>query len=265
MGGIPISVDYDHLYEAVLQQRLREIPQGQRDAAGSPNRRGQLNLDAPDGHAPHDAFTYLRGHAEVFRAVYERAGHVPPRKGERLLVVDIGAGAATVAVALADAVGKGTRRRIDYVAFEPHPMMRRLGERVLGHLDAQFRSARYIESLDDIDLAEVDRLLFTFSYVSHQDAVTGADVGQWASVIGHAVRRVGRAVELIYTTVSRDGGRLAELGRRLDDDGVSRKPERIRVRVKRRYPVRDFDSNRVQWDVQCANWQVRSEHWIMRR
>jgi len=144
-------------------------------------------------------------------------------------------------------------------------MMRRLGERVLGHLDAQFRSARYIESLDDIDLAEVDRLLFTFSYVSHQDAVTGADVGQWASVIGHAVRRVGRAVELIYTTVSRDGGRLAELGRRLDDDGVSRKPERIRVRVKRRYPVRDFDSNRVQWDVQCANWQVRSEHWIMRR
>ena len=259
-----MSVDWDDLYEVVIRQRLGEVPQGQRDAASSPDRRGQLNPDAPDGHALHDVFTYLRGHAEVFRAVYEKAGHVSPRKRERLLVVDIGAGAATVAVALADAVGKGTRRRIDYLAYDPHPMMRRLGERMLEHLDAQFRSARYIESLDDIDLTEADRLLFTFSYVSHQDAVTCADVRGWASLIGHAVRRVDRAVDLIYTTVSRPGGRLAELGHRLDQAGVSRKPERITVRVNRRYPVRVFDSDRVQWDVQGAIWQVQSERWVMR-
>ena len=144
-------------------------------------------------------------------------------------------------------------------------MMRRLGERVLNHLDAQFRSATYIESLDDIDLSGVDRLLFTFSYVSHQDAVTTADVDHWASLIGNAVRKVDRAVELIYTTVSLSGGRLPELGQKLDQAGVSRKVNRITVRVKRQYPLRISDSNRVQWDDQSANWQVQSEHWVMRK
>ena len=135
-----MSVDYDHLYEEVIQQQWREISQAQRDAASSPDRRGQLNPDEPDGHALHDAFTYQRGHAEVFRAV-----------------------------------------------------------------------------------------------------------------------------ELIYTTVSLSGGRLPELGQKLDQAGVSRKAKRITVRVKRRYPSRISDSNRVQWDDQSANWQVQSEHWVMRK
>ena len=179
--------------------------------------------------------------------------------------MDIGAGAATVAVALTDAVGKGTRQRIDYLAYDPHSMMRRLGKQVLDHLDAQFRSAKYIESLDDIDLSEVDRLLFAFSYVSHQDAVTSADVDQWASLIGEAVREVDRAVELIYTTVRLSGGRLPELGEKLDQAGVLRNAEPITVRVKRRFPLRDPDSNGVHWDAQDANWQVQAEHWVMRK
>lgn len=260
-----MSVDYDYLYEAVVQRQWREISEEHRDVANIPDRRGQLGPGDPDGRAVHDAFTFLRGHAEVFRAAYKKAKHVSPRKRERLLVMDIGAGAATVAVGLTDAVGKGTRQRIDYLAYDPHSMMRRLGEQVLDHLDAQFRSAKHIESLDDIDLSEADRLLFAFSYVSHQDAVTSADVDQWASLIGEAVREVDRAVELIYTTASLSGGRLPELGEKLDQAGVSRKAEPITVRVKRRFPLRLADSNGVQWDAHDANWQVQAEHWVMKK
>lgn len=260
-----MSVDYDRLYEAIVLEQWRELPQESRDAARSSERRGQLSPDAPDGHALHDSFTYQRGHAEVFRAVYKKAGHISPRKHDRLLVVDIGAGAATVAVGLADAVGKGTRRRIDYLAYDPHPMMRRLGMRVLDDLDAQFRSASYVDSLSEIDLSNVDRLLFTFSYVSHQDAVTSDDVDRWASLIGNAVHELNRAVELIYTTPNLSGGRLPELGQKLDQAGISRKAERVTVRVKRRYPSRASDSDRVQWDTHSANWQVQAEHWVMRK
>ena len=71
-----------------------------RNAAKSPQRQGQLAPDAPDPYALCDSFHYQRGHADVFREVYTEACSSPPRKGERLLVVDIGAGAATVAVGL---------------------------------------------------------------------------------------------------------------------------------------------------------------------
>ena len=80
-----MSVDYDHLHEAVVQQQGRETSEEHRDAANFPNRRGQLNSDDPDSHAIHDTFTFLRGHAEVFRAAYRKAQHVSPRKRERLL------------------------------------------------------------------------------------------------------------------------------------------------------------------------------------
>ncbi len=257
-----MPVDYDGLYEDVFRQQWRELSQQQRDDAQSSNRRGQLEPGAPDAHAVHDVFFYLRGHAEVFRAVYRGAGHVPPRKRERLMVVDVGAGAATVAVALTDAVGKGTRGRIDYLAYDPHPMMRRIGECVLGHLDAQFRSARYISSLDGIDFSGVDRLLFAFSYVSHQSAVTDADVDLWASLIGGAVRASSRAVELIYTTASLSGGRLSELGERLDCAGISRGVTPVSVQVKKRFPMPGPDD--VGWTASGGNWKVRSEHWVMR-
>ena len=56
------------------------------------------------------------------------------------------------------------------------------------------------ESLEDVDFAEVDRLLFTFSYVAHQRSVAPAHIDAWASVIKRAVGEVDRAVELIYTT-----------------------------------------------------------------
>ncbi|MCQ3808262.1 MAG: hypothetical protein OXB92_09465 [Acidimicrobiaceae bacterium] len=135
------------------------------------------------------------------------------------MVVDIGAGAATVAVALSEALGRSKRKRIDYLAFDPHPMMRKLGKRVLKHLDAGFRSAKYIQSLDEDDFTDTDRLLFTFSYVAHQDAVTQDDIDEWASLTKRAVYEVDGDVELIYTTIynaaSARKGTLPDLRRKL--------------------------------------------------
>ena len=200
--------------------------------------------------------------------MYEKARHSPPKKGERLLVVDIGAGAATVAVGLAETLSRSKRQRVDYRAFDPHPMMQELGRQILGHLGADFRSADYIDSLEDVGFADVDRLLFTFGYVAHQDAVTPADVGSWASVIKRAVGEVDRAVDLIYTTIYTTAypsrGALFYLKQMLKEANVLKKKHTIDVQVRRRYPLPTRGDGPIRWDKQTKRWYVRAEHWILR-
>ena len=230
-----------------------------------PDRQGRLAPDDPDSYALYDSYSYQRGHADVFREVYNKAPHSPPNKHERLLVVDIGAGAATVAVALGEALGRGKRKRIDYLAFDPNPAMRKLGKRILGHLGADFRSAKYIKSLKKVDFTGTDRLLFTFSYVSHQDAVTQADIDEWASHIQRAVKEVNRTVELIYTTANLSGGALFHLKRRLQRAEIIRKHKPVRVKVRRRFPGHVGSGGRICWDEQSNLWKLQAEHWILRK
>ena len=97
-----VEVDYDQAFTEVIWSRWNKLPEKHKDAATRPDRQGQLEPDAPDSCALYDTFNYQRGHADVFRKAYKQALHSPPKKGERLLVVDIGAGAATVAVALGE-------------------------------------------------------------------------------------------------------------------------------------------------------------------
>ena len=259
-----MAVDYDRAFAEVIASRWSKTPDEQRNAAEFPSRRGQLAPDAPDTHALCDSFYYQRGHADVFREVYKKARHSPPRKGERLLVVDIGAGAATVAVGLGEALKRSKRQRIDYRAFDPNPMMRELGRQILGHLGADLRSADYIDSLEDVDFADIDRLLFTFSYVAHQETVTPADKGSWASVIKQAVGEVDRAVELIYTTADLSGGALLDLERMLKEANVLEKQHPIDVQVRRRFPDPSRGDGPIGWDKQTKLWDVRAEHWILR-
>lgn len=259
-----MAVDYDRAFAKVIVSRWSETPDGQRNAAEFPRRQGQLAPDAPDSYALRDSFYYQRGHADVFREVYKKARHAPPRKGERLLVVDIGAGAATVAVGLGEALKRKKRQRVDYRAFDPNPMMRELGRQILRHLGADFRSADYVESLEDVDFAEVDRLLFTFSYVAHQDTVTPVHIDAWASVIKRAVGEVDRAVELIYTTADLSGGALFDLEQMLKKARVLKKQHRIDVRVRRRFPGPTRRDGPIFWDEQPQRWGVRAEHWILR-
>lgn len=255
-------MDYDRAFAEVIVSRWNETPSEQRNAAAG--RRGQLAPDAPDSHALRDSFYYQRGHADVFREVYKKARHPPPRKGERLLVVDVGAGAATVAVGLGEALKRNKRQRVDYRAFDLNPMMREIGRQILGHLGADFRSADYIDSLEDIDFMDIDRLLFTFSYVAHQEAVTSAHIDSWASVIKRAVSEVDRAVELIYTTANLSGGALLDLEQMLKEANVLKKQHPIDVQVRRRFPGPAHGRGRICWDEKTQLWDVRAEHWILR-
>ena len=259
-----MAVDYDRAFAEVIVSRWSETPDEQRNAAAAPQRRGQLAPDAPHSHALHDAFYYQRGHADVFREVFKKARHSPPRKGERLLVVDIGAGAATVAVGLGEALKRSKRQRVDYRAFDPNPMMRELGRQILGHLGAGFRSADYVESLADVDFTDIDRLLFTFSYVAHQDTVAPAHIDSWTSVIKRAVGEVDRAVELIYTTANLSGGALLDLEQMLKEANVLKKQHPIDVQVRRRFPNATGGDGPICWDEQHQMWDVRAEHWILR-
>ncbi len=259
-----MAVDYDRAFAEVIVSRWSETPDEQRNAAESPSRRGQLAPDAPDSYALRDSFRYQRGHADVFREVYKKARHAPPRKGERLSVVDIGAGAATVAVGLGEALKRKKRQRVDYRAFDPNPMMRELGRQILRHLGAGFGSADYVESLEDVDFAEVDRLLFTFSYVAHQRSVAPAHIGSWASVIKRAVGEVDRAVDLIYTTADLSGGALFDLEQMLKKARVLKKQHPIDVQVRRRFPGPTGGDGPIHWDEQTKLWDVRAEHWILR-
>ena len=81
------------------------------------------------------------------------------------MVVDIGAGAATVAVALARlSAEQAPTDRLS--ALQPAPNDAKTRAANLKHLDADFRSAKYFKSLEDVDFTDTDRLLFTFSYVA---------------------------------------------------------------------------------------------------
>ena len=258
-----VAVDYDRAFGKVILRRLKDTPDKQRNRAAIPKRHGQLAPDASGSFALLDTYSYQRGHADVFREVYKEAPHSPPTEGERLLVVDIGAGAATVAVALGEALKRKKRKRVDYLAFDPHPKMQRLGKQILKHLDAGFNSAKYVTSLEDVDFTDADRVLFAFSYVVHQGAVTPADVQEWASLIKRAVIEVDQDVELIYTTAKRRKGVHHALRRALDHANVLKDEQDIDVQVPMRYPDPDSSEGQICWDEKNSCWKVRAEHWIL--
>lgn len=266
-----MAVDYDRAFAEVILSRWNKTPRDQKVAAKSSDRHGQLKPDAPDSYALYDSYRYQRGHADVFREVYKKATRSPPKKGERLLVVDIGAGAATVAVALGEALKRSRRHGIDYLAFDPNRMMRKLGKQILKHLDAEFRSAKYVRSLDDVVFTGTDRLLFTFSYVAHQDAVSQTDIDEWANLIKRAVDEVDRKVELIYCTISRgdhapptlDDSALLTLSEMLMEAKILREQHPIDVQVQRRFPGSSRSDGQICWNKQNFSWKVHAEHWIL--
>ena len=180
------------------------------------------------------------------------------------MVVDIGAGAATVAVGLGEALKRSKRQRVDYRAFDPNRMMRELGREILGHLGADFRSADYLDSLEDVDFTDIDRLLFTFSYVAHQETVESTHIASWASVIKRAVGEVDRAVELIYTTADISGNKFLDLEWMLKQANVLKKQNPIDVQVRRRFPGPTRGDGPIWWNEQSRLWDVRAEHWILR-
>ena len=258
-----MAVDYDRAFAEIILPRWTETPDEQKSDAKFPDRQGQLKQDAPRSFALYDTFNYQRGHIDVFREAYKQAPHSPPKKGERLLVVDIGAGAATVAVALGEALKRHKREKVDYLAFDPNRMMRKLGKQILEHLDAGFGSAKYIRSLEGLDFTGTDRLLFTLSYVAHQDAVSRADIDEWVNLIKRAVDEVDREVELIYTTVNLSDGAHLALKRKLRQAKILRKLRPIDVQVRMRYPRPTLTDGQISWKEYSRQWKVQAGHWTL--
>lgn len=259
-----MAVDYDEVHRTVIRPRWHAVPDQDKHGARFPNRRGQLQPDAPEAHALYDTFTYQPGHVDVFRGAYEASPHSPPTRGDRLMIVDVGAGAGTVAAAVGEALGRSKRSRIGYRAVEPNRTMRKLGTRVLRHLDAGFNSAKYARSLDNIDFEDEQRLLFTFSYVSHQHAVDSADVDQWTIAIERAMSDANGNVEVLYTTaeLSREGY-LPLLHERLSEKGILVRRAPVPVEVPRRYPLLGSTARDARWDNQDILWDVEAEHWTL--
>ena len=264
LGACDVGVDYDRAFAKVIHRRWNDTPDEQRIEAESTKRRGQLAPDASGSSALLDTYNYQRGHADVFKKAYKESPHTPPRMGQRLLVVDIGAGAATVAVALREALGLRQRQRVDYVAFHPNPMMRKLGWRILQHLHARFNSAEYVASLEEVDLIDVDRVLFTFSYVVHQRTIAPAHIEGWVRIIKRALVEANKAVELIYTTAGNfEGGAHIHLKQMLKEAKIHRKPRTIEAQVRRRFPESVSSDGRIIWEVQRSMWDVDAEHWTL--
>ena len=260
---IDVAVNYDKAFAKEILRRWYKISQADRIAANR-ERRGHLDPDDPSSFALYDCLNYQRGHADVFREVYKKTSQSPPRKGERLLVVDIGSGAATVGVALAEALKRKQCQRLDYLAFDPHPMMRKLGKRILKRCGTRFHAAKYVTSLESIDFAGTDRLLFTFSYVVHQRAVTDDDTEQWATLIRRSVSEVDQDVELIFTTANRSGGAFGGFKQKLEATKTLREWKRVDVRVKKTRFLESSDGDgQIHWYETGGFWKVMAEHWIL--
>ena len=258
-----MTVEYKSAFEKVILSRWNATPDEQKIDAQFPDRHGQLMPDDPDSYALYDTYNYQRGHVDVFYEAYRQAPHTPPEKGENLLVVDIGAGAATVAVALGKAFKRRERERVDYRAFDTHPEMQQLGKRILRHLGAGFNSAEYVASLEDVDFADADRVLFTFSYVAHQYAVDRIHILQWALLIRRAVVEVERPVELIYTTATLSDGAHLTLEQLLAHANILGEQNLMNVQVPMRYPQPTPSDGQISWKEYSRRWQVQAGHWTL--
>ena len=259
-----MSVDFDGAFIDSVFRRWEKLSPEQQEKA-STDRHGQLRPVDPDTWALYDTKRYQRGHVDVFRAVYEKSHH-PPKGGERLLVVDIGSGAATVAVALSEMLEPEQRTRIDYRAFDPHPTMRKMGEQILEKLNAGFGSVIFCELPEEVfDFVPADRLLLTFSYVAHQDSVKRSDVAKWAQHIKRAIGKVKFPVELIYTTadIPEKPDRLKELKLELRKAGIEISSTPVDVAVKQRSFGCVKRNGKVGWNQINAEWKTIAEHWVL--
>ena len=219
--------DYDRAFVQVVEAAWREARESDPATAYEavfPDRRGQLDRSDPDEFALHDTYAYQRHHADACGRALEYAGIESPRPERPLVVVDIGAGACTVAVAL----GKKWMQELPnvyYYAIEPHSMMRALGMQLLDELDWPFGHVQVVEKTDELldsvnscapERIDSARLIVTFNYVMQQSSVGQDTVSESAGLLHRLVARKFDVELLIVTARTSDlddstGALLSEL------------------------------------------------------
>ena len=206
-GGL---TDYDRAFVQVVEAAWREACESDPEAAESavlPKRQGQLDPSDPDEFALRDTYAYQRHHADACGQALQYAEIESPRPERPFVVVDVGAGACTVAVALGEKWMQELPN-VYYYAVEPHSMMRALGMQLLGALDWPFGHVQVVETMDELlDPANsrapgrIDsaRLMATFNYVMQQGSVGQDTLSESAGLLHHLVARKS-AIELLIVT-----------------------------------------------------------------
>ena len=202
--------DYDRAFVQVVEAAWREACESDPAAATNailPKRHGQLDPSDPDEFALHDTYAYQRHHADACGQALQYAGIDSPRTERPLVVVDIGAGACAVAVALGEKWMQELSN-VYYYAIEPHSMMRALGMQLLGALDWPFGHVLVVNKMDKLlepanscapERFESARLMATFNYVMQQRSVGQDTVSESAGLLHHLVARKS-TVELLIVT-----------------------------------------------------------------
>ena len=202
-------------------------------------RKGDLSSgDGPEA-ALADTRNFQRFHADAFKEALRISPVTAP--DAPLAVVDIGAGACTVAVAMSEHWGESVEN-VRYHAVEPHPTMNRLGTAILSEGGWEGQLVEQVESLDDLSDHGELRLLVTLSYVVHQSNVTEEDVSALADFIADQTDQMERGTEVLTTTaISRNPlmqqrFRTPLLRSQLEDRGVQVEEAEESLRLRARYP-----------------------------
>ena len=172
-----MSVDFDGAFIDSVFRRWEKLSPEQQEKA-STDRHGQLRPVDPDTWALYDTKRYQRGHVDVFRAVYEKSHH-PPKGGERLLVVDIGSGAATVAVALSEMLEPEQRTRL-IIEHSTRTHNAKNGGADIEKLNL-LRFVIICELPEEVLTSYQRWTVVDFSYVAHQVRSKRSDVARWHS------------------------------------------------------------------------------------
>jgi hypothetical protein len=189
--------DYDRVFDLVIRDRWEALQESDRDNADRSGRGRRGNLSPSDDAITvlTDVYKYQRSHIDAF--VKAMAAVEIARPTDAVDVVDIGAGANTVAIAMSEHWAEAASH-VQYRPVEPNPHMRRYGSELLrvggwsGCFDNWFADVSELPVLSEL------RLLVTLSYLVHQPTVTDGDVADWAEFIASSAEDM--ELEVLLTT-----------------------------------------------------------------
>ena len=264
----PTAAAYDSAFETVVKRAWKALSQEDRERTSS--RQGDLRHDDPPSYAICDTHNYQRSHADAFKKAMAHVSIDPPSPEQTMAVIDIGGGAATVAVAISEAWPDHVAQ-ITYHLIEPHKTMRQLGRELLSAMALPFDKVSFHRSAKkfrrDHPEVEADRVLVTLSYVLHQSAVRDSDVDKWVELIQDLVHCRPHQVAVLATTAASDHpdmvqrdktGRMRE---GIDTLEPSLRCDTGRLRCDRRFPRADL-SNGVAWSLRPSEYgNVRYVYW----
>lgn len=239
---------YDDVFDDVLRALHQELGCRQRDG-----RRGDLRRADGRAEAVCNAYHYQRSHMDAFLAAMVGADSVDVG-GEVVEVVDIGCGAASVALALAELwTGDASPEVVDYTGIDHNRHARALANEMLGVERPDWLMWQALGRVVPPPRDDVDRSLIVLSYVLQQSGVDAESVDTWAGAIVDRLD-VTDCVEVVVTCVNSE---LATRNwwpffvERLNELAPGTEVASTSMRVDNRFP-----GPRSGWEVKGPGWSA---------